>query len=250
MSPAAAAVLPSHNAPAELRELELDDILAEGNIRSFNTDDERWKGLRDSVRSMGVLQPVLVTPIAKPKLNGERFRLVAGFRRYAAACESGVSKIPARVLRLTGPQLILAQLTENVQRLDASPIEEAKAIASYLELSNSSQDALALSLGKSGAWVSNRLRLLRFPDQVQTWIHEGKISGSDALVLLRLPESDAAFVLDLAKQLVGGRHGKFGVTERVSARLYKLAGGRGDAPKISCGDSCGCTCRCCIARRS
>ena len=214
---------------AELREVALDEIAAEGNVRSFRADDERFRGLENSIRAVGVLQPILLTPIKPPRPTGERWLLVAGFRRYAAAYKTGATTIPARIVHLTGAEVLLARLTENVQRLDATPIEEARAIADYLRLSGSTQEALARSLGKSGTWVSHRLWLLEFPPEVQAWIQDGKISPTQAGILANLPKEDAAHMRELAKRLIA--HDAASTTgslrTAVNRRLYRLAGGQG-----------------------
>src|SRR4029077_6088347 len=127
---------------ADPRELPLDWILAEGNIREFRMDNEGARGLVASIRSVGVIEPVVVVPLGR-RANGHRFQLVAGFRRYSAACEAGLERIPAVIKRgLTEAQVLEVRLVENLQRLDMNPIEEARAVKEFASKTGLRQEEL------------------------------------------------------------------------------------------------------------
>lgn len=173
---------------AEVRPVSLDEILAEGNIRDFWKDDENSKQLLASVRSIGVVQPLVLVPLGR-RANGHRWRLVAGFRRYTAACEAGLDAVPAVIRRgLSDAQVLELQLVENLQRLDMNPIEEAKAVRDLQVKTGLGQSELGHKIGRSSAWVSLRIGLLSLPEDVQELLAKGKLSGAHGNALI--PYSD------------------------------------------------------------
>ncbi len=234
---------------ADMLEVPLDQIRAEGNIRNFRMDDESGRGLRDSVRSFGILQPVLLSPLPGPKANGHRYLLVAGFRRYSAACESGRASIPARIVRLDERQILLARLTENSQRLDPNPIEEARAIREYLTLANSSRQEVSRSLGKSEAWISSRLALLSLPDSIQQRILEGRLTSAQAAPLLDIIGSDPDRIRQAADLAEKGLS-IYEIRRKIRRDNFVAAVGREPRSATGrCGPLCPCSCLCCQARR-
>lgn len=230
----------------ELREVPVDEVLVEDdNIRSFRIDDEHGRGLRDSIREVGILQPLLLAPLPKARASGERYVLVAGFRRFSAACEAGKSSVPARVVPMSRPEILLARITENVQRLGATPLEEGRAVAEYIRLTKCTQLEVAHRLGKSQSWVSTRCALTAFPADVLAMIERREISLGQITQMMLLPSDDIEGIRELA------RAAKDGLTppaleQLARRRMYKLAGGSGPGPSWKpCGPTCACTCRCC-----
>ncbi len=219
-------------------EVSLDDILAEGNIRSFRADDESAKRLAQSVGSIGVLQPILVSP----RPGRPRFLLVAGFRRYSAACQAGLDRVPVRVLTaMDEARLTEIRLSENLHRMDMNPIEEATAIVSFMEQGNLSQEEAGARVGRSGAWVSTRVRLLELPEVVREMIRDGRLSSSNAgLLLPYVKRSTENFLIRAAK--VGCRKGD---NMGFASQLEHLTGARKRSPgPKGPGGACGCVCLC------
>ena len=219
-------------------EIPLDDILAEGNIRHFWRGDDAAKQLVASVRSVGVIEPVIVVPIRRP--NGHAYRLIAGFRRYTAACEAGLSRIPAVVRRgLTDAQVLEIQLVENLQRLDMNPIEEAKAVRDYIAKTGLGQEAAGKRIGRSGAWVSLRLGLLSLPEEIQERISDGRLSAAHGNALV--PYSGRPKELLLRCLEVAG-------TQALGTWKTSVLRIMGEIPQMRPPnrEKCPCTCSCCV----
>ncbi|HEV2519446.1 MAG TPA: ParB/RepB/Spo0J family partition protein [Thermoplasmata archaeon] len=166
------------NAP--ISELEKTDGK---NIREVDTST--LTDLAASIKERGILEPVLVTRSEKG------LRLVAGFRRVAAAKMIGSKSVPARVLPLTELEVLESQLVENLQRQDLSPIEEAKALKSLLEASGLTQEQVGKKIGKSQSYVASRVRLLSLPENGAKLLASGKITASAAERLVSLPDAAA-----------------------------------------------------------
>jgi ParB family chromosome partitioning protein len=226
-----------------LREVPLDAILAEGNVRHFWSGDDAAKGLVDSVRALGVVEPVILVPLAQ-RVNGHRYRLLAGFRRYAASCEAGKETIPAVIREgLTEVQALELQLTENLQRLDMNPIEEARALALYKEASKLDAEGIGRRLGRSAAWVRGRLAFLDLPEMVQDRIADGTLSGAHATELARVDGLSAKLLLESLEE---SRRLPFVAWKE---RLLRRAAGH-HAPSGPHGrDLCTCACSCCVNHR-
>ncbi len=139
--------------------------------------------LAASVRSVGILQPILVTPAA-----GDRFTLVAGERRWRAARLAGLTEVPVVVTSLAGDELLTAALVENVQREDLGPLEEAGAYARLLAATGESQARIAERVGKSRSTIANSLRLLGLPAPIRDSLARGEISEGHARALLSVAD--------------------------------------------------------------
>ncbi|MDR0517546.1 MAG: ParB/RepB/Spo0J family partition protein [Fibromonadaceae bacterium] len=148
-------------------------------------DKEALRELADSIKLHGLLEPILL------RKHADRYQIISGERRVRAARLAGLKKIEARVFDLLSDKTMAEwAIIENIQREDLDQIEIA---ASYQELLNShgyTHDVLADRLGKSRTTVTNSLRLLRLPSQVQKWIQEGKLSAGTARSLLSPNISD------------------------------------------------------------
>lgn len=147
-------------------------------------DEEALKGLADSIKTSGVLQPVLL------EKNGGSYIIVAGERRYRAALLAGLTDIPAIVRDFTPQERLEAALLENVQREDLRPVEEAQAYAVILRETGMNQQELAGRLGKSRSALTNALRLLQLPLPIQEAIDAGLVSAGHARALLAVKEED------------------------------------------------------------
>jgi ParB family chromosome partitioning protein len=180
-----------------LRELDIDRILPNANQPRKSFDDHKLSELADSIRTHGVVQPVIVHPLADGL-----FQLIAGERRWRAAQIAGLTRIPA-VVREGGndDEVFEIALIENLQREDLNPIEEALAYEQLMSFGHT-QDEVARRVGKSRATIANMLRLLRLPDQVREWLTENKLSTGHAKALLSL--SDLATIVDSARKVIAG----------------------------------------------
>lgn len=220
----------------------LDEILAEGNIREFVGTDQPMKELIVSVKRGGVHTPVLLQPLRK---GAFRYRLLAGFRRYTAACEAGMHSIPARVIRrtLTEADVTEIRLTENLHRLDMNPIEEARALLQFMEEGKLTQEAAAERLGRTGAWVSLTVRLLELPSHVQKWISTRQLSRSTGYKLLPyLKTQTEAWLVKAASKAVAGE------ANRSLAFATMLEGAEKRTREVVTDGVCRCACKCCIEK--
>jgi ParB family chromosome partitioning protein len=145
-------------------------------------DKTELAALADSLRQHGMLQPILV------RLVGERYQLIAGERRHRAAIEAHLHEIPARVLDLDDQRVAELAMVENLQREDLNAIEKAIAFRGYLDTYGGTQEELANRLGLDRSTVTNLLRLLDLPQEVQEFVVSKKITQGHARALLGLDD--------------------------------------------------------------
>lgn len=143
-------------------------------------DEAKLEELAESIRSHGVVQPIVV------RLIGDAYELVAGERRWRAAVKAGIKKIPAVVREMSDSELLEVALIENLQRTDLNPMEEAEAYRKLASEFGLSQEEIAKRVGKSRSQVANTLRLLQLPPRVQESIRRGELSMGHAKALLGL----------------------------------------------------------------
>ena len=160
--------------------------------RSFPAD--KLKELADSIRASGLVQPVLL------RRSGGRYQLIAGERRWRAARQAGLAVIPAVLREIGDRDALELTLTENLLREDLNPLEAAQGYAALQQKHGLSHEEIAEHLGLDRSTVTNTLRLLRLPPEVQQMIVEGAISAGHARALLSL--DSAAAQLRLAKLTV------------------------------------------------
>ena len=166
-------------------EIDIDQIATNPDQPRLNFDEARLNELTDSVRAHGVLQPVLVRPLAKG------YQLVAGERRLMAAQRAGLLRVPALIRDVPDDRLLELALIENIQREQLNPIEEAQAYQNLIETLQCTQEELAGQLGKERSTVANALRLLRLPPAVKLLVAEGELSPGHARALLSADVSPA-----------------------------------------------------------
>ena len=149
-------------------------------------DEAELTELANSIRSHGVLQPILVRPIA-----GGRYEIVAGERRWRAAQRAGLHSIPAVVRELDEVEVLEIAIVENVQRTDLNPIEEAQAYRRLTDELGLSQEAIAAGVGKDRATIANYMRLLKLPQEVRNDLAAGALSMGHARALITLGDEAA-----------------------------------------------------------
>ncbi|GAB4269558.1 MAG: hypothetical protein Kow0029_05620 [Candidatus Rifleibacteriota bacterium] len=161
----------------EFRLIPLNEIFPNPNQPRKIFDKQALEELAQSIRENGVLQPILVRSF------GGSYQIVSGERRFRASKLAGLKYIPSVVRKLNEEETLLAGLIENLQRQDLNPIEEARTLKEILLNYGFTHDQLAEKVGRSRSALTNRLRLLQLPYEVQLLIIEGKISPGHAKML-------------------------------------------------------------------
>jgi len=176
-----------------LQEIEISAIRPNPYQPRDQFDEEALGALADSIREVGVLQPVLVRPA------GDGYELIAGERRWRAARRVGLQRIPALVRETDDGAALEQALVENLQREELNPLEEAGAYQQLIEDFGLTHEQVAQRAGCSRASVSNTLRLLSLPPSIQRMVRERQVTMGHARALLGSP--DRAFQEQLAKQI-------------------------------------------------
>lgn len=196
----------------EVVQLYLDDIIPNRFQPREVFDDQALKELAVSIREHGVIQPILVRKF------GEKYEIIAGERRYKASTMAGLTKIPAIVKNLDDKESSKVALIENLQRRDLTPIEEARTYQKILDLDEMTQEQLAKTMGKSQSAVSNKLRLLSLPDEIQEALLKEEISERHARSLLNVTDKNVQ--IDLLKEIVNNKM----TVRELDSRIKKING--------------------------
>jgi len=181
----------------ELREIDIDRIVPNAQQPRKNFDEVGLNELADSIRAHGVIQPIVVQ-----LLPDGLFQIIAGERRWRASQRAGLVRVPVVIREIGTASALEIALIENLQREDLNPIEEAHAFEKLIVDLGLTQEDVANRVGKSRATITNMLRLLRLPPEVQLSISEGKLTTGHAKALLSLPEPGA--ILDAARRIIQG----------------------------------------------
>ncbi|MBR4634917.1 MAG: ParB/RepB/Spo0J family partition protein [Clostridia bacterium] len=147
-------------------------------------DDEKLKELADSIEQHGVIQPIIV------QKSGERYRIIAGERRFRAARLAGLNEVPVIVRDLNEQEVLEVSLIENLQRENLNAIEEARAIKALIDEHDLKQEDVAKRLGKSRPAIANSMRLLALPEAVQKLVTEAKLQAGHCRVLASIPNDE------------------------------------------------------------
>lgn len=182
-----AAILPeaSSGEAGELRELPVELIKPNPDQPRTNFDPEALAALAASIETSGVVQPLLVRPLA----DGS-YELVAGERRWRAAQQAGLKKVPAVIRDQAEAERLQAALIENMVREDLNPVEEARACAALVDDLGLSKEELARRVGRSRPAVSNLIRLLELPDETLELLENGELSEGHGRALLGAKGND------------------------------------------------------------
>jgi ParB family chromosome partitioning protein len=181
-------------------------------------DESELSDLSNSIRTHGVLQPILVRPLPDGK-----YEIVAGERRWRAAQRAGLHNIPAVVRELNEVEVLEIAIVENVQRTDLNPIEEAQGFQALIDRFGRTQEEIAEAVGKSRPHIANMLRLLKLPDDLQEMVRDGRLSSGHARAILTAPDQHA-----LAQRAISE-----GLNVREVERLAQQAKDEKHGPRVS-----------------
>ena len=181
-------------ADGELLLVDINDIAPNPAQSRKNFDEEKLKELADSIKSQGVIQPLVLTPTT----GG--YEIIAGERRWRAARIAGIKEVPCIVRELTEEQKSLLTIIENMQREDLDPIEEAEGLSKMAETYGLTHEQIAQSVSKSRADITNSLRLLKLPEAIRNMVSDGLITKGHARALLAV--EDEGRQLQIAETIV------------------------------------------------
>lgn len=181
------ALLPDRPAITSEEMVEIDlDLIEPNNFQPRTSfDEERLEQLAQSIRANGIIQPLLVR-----RLSGDRYQLVAGERRWRAAQRAGLHRIPCVVKEIPEDKMLELALIENIQRQELNAIEEAHAYKRLIETLGLTQEMVAQRVGRDRTFITNYLRLLRLPEDIQRMVEGEQISMGHARALLGVDEPE------------------------------------------------------------
>jgi ParB family chromosome partitioning protein len=192
-------------------DLDIDQIdPAEAQPRGIFRES-KLEELAQSIRQRGIIQPLVV------RRRGERFQIIAGERRWRAAQRAGLHRIPCVVKEVAEDDVLEISLIENIQREELNPLEEANAYKRLLEKQNLTQEQVAQRVGKDRSSITNALRLLKLPIEVQRLVEEDKLSMGHARALLSVDSEESQ--VRLAREIVS-KH----LSVRDAEKLAKRSG--------------------------
>lgn len=193
----------------DVRELSVDMISPNPDQPRTDLDDDSIAELADSISKFGLLNPVLVRP------HGEGYQIIAGERRWRASRVAGLERIPVCVRSSTETESLEMALIENLQRRDLNAIEEARGYRKLLTGHSMTQSELADKVSKSRSTITNALRLLDLPEEVQELVYDGKMTAGHARAVLSVPDDEVR--AKLAKRIV-----EDGLSVRETENLARL----------------------------
>jgi len=175
---------------SRMAEIDIADIVPNPAQPRTQFDEEALDELADSIRQLGIIQPVTVR-----KADGGKYVIISGERRWRAAQRADLKSLPAYIREVDDENLHAMALVENIQRQDLNAIEIALGMQRLLDECHLTQDALSEKVGKKRSSVSNYLRLLKLPDEVQLALKEGLISMGHAKAIAGAPAGEQLRVL-------------------------------------------------------
>lgn len=177
-------IIPFISEGERLAEVDLDSITPNPYQPRESMDDTTVDELADSIRRHGVIQPIVIRP------SGDGYQIVAGGRRWIAAKRAGLKSIPARIVSVSDEDMMVLALVENIQREDLNPIEQAKAYRELSERFGMSHEEIARAVGKDRTTVTNTIRLLSLPQEIQELIKSGRITAGHARAILSIKDPE------------------------------------------------------------
>ncbi|WP_373047601.1 ParB/RepB/Spo0J family partition protein [Vulgatibacter sp.] len=184
-APAAAAQQEAPRPAGGVVQLAIEDIQPDKLQPRRRFEESKIEELASSIRSKGVIQPILV------RKDGAKYRIIAGERRWRASQRAGLKYVPVLIKEVTERQAFELALIENIQREDLNPVEEAESYRRLIEEHSLTQEACAERVGKDRSSIANSLRLLRLPDEIKDSLIEGSLNMGHARALLGLTDDDS-----------------------------------------------------------
>lgn len=179
----------------DIVQIKLSDIRPNKNQPRKEFDNEKLKILSDSIKNVGVLQPIVLKP-----LEENQYMIIAGERRYRASILAGKEEIPAVIKDIPIKDIMEIALIENLQRENLNPIEEGLAYKSLIENYEVTQEELAETVGKSRPHIANTMRLLNLQNKIIKMIEAGDITAGHGKALLRIEDKEKQ--LEIANRIV------------------------------------------------
>ena len=165
--------------PAAVTEIPVNQIVPNPWQPRSAFDPEALQELADSIRALGIIQPLTLR-----QTGPESYQIISGERRFRAAQAAGLTRVPAYVRQADDAAMLEMAIVENIQREDLDPIETALSFQRLIDECNLTQEAMALRVGKKRATITNSLRLLKLPEEIQKALKTGQLSTGHAKVLL------------------------------------------------------------------
>ncbi len=178
-------------------ELSTDQIEANPYQPRTVWDEQQLDSLAQSIKENGIIQPIIV------RKNTDGYEIIAGERRYRAACMAGLDKVPVLEREATDDEMLELALVENIHRTDLNPIERAKAYQRFIDTFNLSQTEAAKRLGEDRTVVANHLRILSLPIDIKDMLSDQRLSMGHARAILALPSDELR--RKLANRAMAGR---------------------------------------------
>lgn len=196
----------------ESQTLRMSEIEPNKSQPRKDFDEEEIRGLAESIREHGLIQPIVVRPMP----NGITYQIIAGERRWRACRVLGMSEVPVLIREMDDFEASQLAIIENIQRSDLNPVEEAFAFRELIDKYEMTQENLANAMGKSRPYIANSIRLLSLPDEAVEKLRNGEISAGHAKVLMSLSDKTKinAAVETIIKEKLSVRE-----TEKLAARL-------------------------------
>ncbi len=184
----------TESTPTQPQELAIEDVHRNPNQPRVYFDEGDLEELASSIMQVGILQPIIVRP------DGTGYEIIAGERRYQAACKAGMKTVPVIIKDIDETTSLELALIENIQRSNLNTIEEARAYRELIERTGITQEELAKTLSKSRSSITNTLRLLDLPTEVQELVFYGDLTAGHARAILGVPSEEMR--IKLARKIV------------------------------------------------
>lgn len=175
--------------------IKLSDILTQGPSPRTNFPDSELEDLTASIKQLGVLQPIIVNK------QGENLFIISGSRRVAAATAAGLTEIPAQVLQISDEDVEIMRLHENLFREDLSALDQAQSLLYLEQHYHLTREKIAQLMGKTKGWVTQRIDIISWPDEIKSALTSGEISYSIGRELAKVDNlTELKRLLELAKE--------------------------------------------------
>ncbi|MCC6745969.1 MAG: ParB/RepB/Spo0J family partition protein [Acidobacteria bacterium] len=203
-----------------LSEIDLDLLEPSADQPRTVFRERQLDELAASIRANGIVQPLLA------RRRGDRYQIIAGERRWRAAQRAGLTKVPVVVRDIPDERVLELSLIENIQREELNPIEEANAYRRLIEGLGITQEEVAQRVGRDRSSVTNYLRLLKLPEELQQWVEEDRLSMGHARAILGLdsPEAQRNLAIEVIARRLSVRETERAV-KRLLAETVKRVGG-------------------------